>query len=478
MKRCYAVETPLIDSMQSNTTRDALAIWHSAVDAVQGRRVVRTAITINPNDSTCIEIDGQVFELSAHANIIVVGAGKAALGMLHGVVDQLSTKALHPKIRGWINIPGETPVESPHPKVVVHPCRPLGSNFPTEKAILGTRKIRKLLADSKPEDLVLCLISGGGSSLLVDPIAGLELADKVKIARVLSDAGANIHELNCVRRMISNVKAGGLVRDCKAATIITLIISDVLNDDLATIASGPTYEMDRDNSKECLAILDRYVSTDYDLKQKVLNSIINRAAAENQTLGSSEQRPIFVLANNATAVDAAGVKAVQLGYRYYMVANRSSEGDASLVGVAMAKSIPNLIAQPNVDCHLIGGEPTVNLSIAKDQKIGRGGRNQHLVLSAAAELLSGNLDWMKERDFCLLSGGTDGEDGSTTAAGAWIDNAALLKLSDLQPAYTAAIKNFDSNTIFEQLGTLIDTGPTNTNVCDLRVLLIKHRNTN
>jgi glycerate-2-kinase len=256
------------------------------------------------------------------------------------------------------------------------------------------------------------------------------------------------------------VKGGGLARACQAGWLTALILSDVLGDPLDTIASGPTV-LDRSTPGDALAVLEQFGA-----RGRVPAAVF--ACLEQARVAA--QRPTclvenLVIGNNATAVDAAGLEAERLGYSHAMQSARTSEGLAEDVGRHLAEMALRMRREPGPDCLVSGGEPVVRLAPSNIR--GRGGRNQQLVLAAVAALAP-----QRPAGVVLLSGGTDGEDGPTDAAGAWLDDDLLAAAGQpgLNPE-TYLARN-DAYTFFEQTGTLLKTGPTHTNVCDLRVVLV------
>ncbi len=462
--------------MQSNlssVTKDALEIWKAGVEGVDASLTCYRAISYEP---PYVIINDEDYLLAKDSRIIVVGAGKAAAKMVEGTLKALDHLGLGSRILGWVNAPNDLSTSaSCDNRIRVFPARSMGSNLPTAAAVEGTQQIVRLLQQARPHDLVICLISGGGSSLLVDPIDGLSLAQKIQITESLSYAGANIHQLNTVRRSISKVKGGGLLRACKAEQMVTLIISDVLNDDLSTIASGPTNPAAAVRPDQTLAIMNDLLGAEHDLTKVVKQALSLAIPASRSNEKNDIRSSLQILANNATAVDAAGIKAVELGYRYVMYCNRESEGDVEDVAIKMSQNLALLMKQTQIDCEIAGGEPTVNMQKLLETGVrpGRGGRNQHVVLATALKLLHDQDAW-GNKEFCILSGGTDGEDGNSGAAGAWIDLERLQQLNAMKTWATEACRRFDSASVFERLGSSINSGLTGTNVCDLRLMLVRH----
>jgi glycerate 2-kinase len=455
----------------SDLTRDALAIWMASVDAVRADRVISSQTEW---DGRWLKIADQTWDLKNIERIVIVGAGKATAGMLLGLLQSLArSQRTHPALVGWINIPEDDTFDprTVPDSITVCQARPRGSNEPTERVVSGSREIMRLVRGARDSDCVIALISGGGSALLCDPLDGVSLTEKVELTRVLSARGANIEQLNSVRRCISNVKGGGLARACGARHLITCIISDVLGDPLEYIASGPTILNPKPDPARALAVLDQLTPNQFACIRSVINMQLHRSEAAGP-IASKPRTDLatLVLANNATAVDAAGQKAVELGYRYWMRSERKSEGDAEELGRQLVRQILATVDEPQIDCLISGGEPTVTLPPPNER--GRGGRNQQLALSVLQALqVTGGLP--SHFDLAFVSGGTDGEDGPTEAAGAFVDRDVYDRMQKLSLSPESFLRRCDANRFFEQTGGLITTGPTNTNVCDVRVALIR-----
>ncbi|MHC4177677.1 MAG: DUF4147 domain-containing protein, partial [Planctomycetota bacterium] len=218
--------------------RDALQIWQAGVDAVRSEQLVRDILRVE--DSTLLVGDEQL-QLDAIGRIGVVGAGKAGAGMAAVVEEVLGPRLMEQKqLAGWINVPGDCVRELS--RIKLHAARPPGVNEPTPAGAAGSREILRIVESLGPDDLCLCLISGGGSALMPAPVEGITLDDKLAVTKYLSAAGANIEQLNTVRKQLSRIKGGGLAQACRAGRLVSLIISDVLGDPLDVIASGPTTE--------------------------------------------------------------------------------------------------------------------------------------------------------------------------------------------------------------------------------------------
>jgi glycerate 2-kinase len=367
-------------------------------------------------------------------------------------------------VSGWVNVPADC--ARALARVRLHPARPAGVNEPTADGVRGAEEILRIVGSLSADDVCIVLISGGGSALLPAPAPSVTLADKLAVTRHLSAAGANIAELNAVRRHLSRIKGGGLARACRAGRLFALIISDVPGDPLDVIASGPTVD-NRSTAADALAVLERF---DPQRTLPAVAAFLKRLAdrpAEATAAAPACRVTNLVIGNNALAVDAAGIVAERLGYSHAMIVAAEPEGTAESVGEHLAAMARTMLAGPGPNCLISGGEPVVKL-VATDRR-GKGGRNQQLVL-AASVALAGQAEGAG--GIFILSGGTDGEDGPTDAAGAWIDGEVLARAAALGLDPRAYLERNDAYHFFEPLGALVKTGPTHTNVCDVRVVLV------
>ena len=436
---------------------DALRIWRAGVAAVDSGRLVREAFRV---EGGAIRIGDAAIDLDSIGRIAVVGAGKAGAGMAAAVEEVLGPELMEAKrLSGWVNIPEgcQRPLERIH----LHPARPAGVNEPTEAGVEGTEKILEVVGELGPEDVCVCLISGGGSALTPAPVEGITLEDKLGVTRHLSGAGANIEQLNLVRKQLSRIKGGGLARSCHAGRLFALVISDVLGNPLDVISSGPTVP-DTGTPQMALEVLEQFQSREGGISDRVFDYLGSKS--DEPAVEPTCQVYNEIIGSNATAVDAAGMEAERLGYNHAMISARESEGLAEDVGRHLAGMARKMRSEAGPNCLISGGEPVVQL-VEKSRR-GLGGRNQQLVLAALQDL-GGDVEGI-----ALLSGGTDGEDGPTDAAGAVMDADLVVaaRAQGLDPAEFLA-RN-DAYRFFAPVGGLILTGPTHTNVCDLRVVVV------
>jgi hydroxypyruvate reductase len=436
-----------------------LRIWRASVEAVDSRRLVLDAVHVSDGR---LHIGGESFDLARIRRIIVVGAGKAGAGMAEGLEAALGPELLREKqVTGWLNVPADCVRKLAG--IHLHAAREPGQNEPTEAGAAGAPEILRLVGEATPDDLCIALVSGGGSALLPAPAAGITLADKLAVTRHLSAAGADIRQLNTVRKQLSAIKGGGLRRACHAGHLVTLIISDVLGDPLDIIASGPTID-DPATPADALAVLEQFHAAEAGIAPAVFEFLRTRRTQGPKPDGCPTTN--LIIGNNATAVDAAAREAQRLGYRTRVLPTETHEGFAEEVGRRLAAMTVD-IQRPcsGIDCLVSGGEPVVQLVAAATR--GAGGRNQQLVL-AAAEVLAREASGR----FALVSGGTDGEDGPTDAAGAIVDRAILDEAARRGLAIADYLARNDAYHFFEPLKALIKTGPTHTNVCDVRVVVV------
>jgi hydroxypyruvate reductase/glycerate 2-kinase len=370
------------------------------------------------------------------------------------------------RISGLINVPAET--VRPLQAIRLHAARPAGTNHPTAEGVAGSQAMLDLLASAGPEDVTLCLLSGGGSALLPAPVAGVSLADKQQTTRLLHACGASIDEMNCVRKHLSRLKGGGLVRAFlgELRWLFCLIISDVVGDPVDVIGSGPT-AADPTTYADALAVLGRYGLRDRVPAAVRAHLERGRDGLESETLKELPAGVVNqVLGNNARALAAAAAQAQELGYPVIDL-GAFVEGETSQVAQVLAGLVRSVRAdgQPAAAllCLLSGGETTVTLPADH----GRGGRNQEMALALAVKLGQPGL-----HNCVLLCAGTDGEDGPTDAAGAFADEAVLAAAAQQGLDAAACLARHDAYSFFQTTGGLLQTGLTGTNVMDLRVFLI------
>jgi len=434
--------------------QDARTVFTAGLMRANAAAAVKS--NVRRQDET-LEIAGVSYKFSEYRGIYVVGAGKASAQMAAAVEDLLGERiaagVVVVKYGHALPLARVEVVEAGHP-------------LPDEAGVTGTKRIIQLLSRATEQDLIIFLISGGGSALLPSPAGAITLEEKKQTTQLLLDCGATIHETNAVRKHISRVKGGGLARLAHPATLVSLILSDVVGDALDAIASGPTAP-DSSSFADGLRVIERY-----ELQEKIPQSVKAFLAAGAK--GEVEETPkagdpIFhnvrniIVGNNRTALAAARLEAESLGYNTLLLSS-CIEGEAKVVAAlhaAVAKEIVstgNAVRRPA--CLLSGGETTVTI-----RGTGLGGRNQEFALAAAA-----GIDGAE--GVVVLSGGTDGTDGPTDAAGAIVDGATLQRGRAQGLDAADFLRRNDSHTFLRATGDLLVTGPTFTNVMDLHVVLV------
>ena len=433
--------------------KNALEIFYAGLKSVDPTNLILNLFLLEGN---ILKIGDRIYNLDKYKNIYIVGFGKAS-GFMAATLEELLMERIK---AGIVNVRNG----------YIAPCKIVkinvaGHPIPDEVSIKGTLKIVQLLKGAEESDLVFCLISGGGSALFELPLDGISLEDIQKTTLLLLNSGARIDEVNAIRKHISQVKGGRLVRICKAE-IISLILSDVVNDTLDAIASGPT-SPDSSTFPDCKIILIKY-----DLFHKIPMSI--RAHIQNGVDGTVEETPkstdkIFdkvhniIIGNNHIALKASYQKATELGYNTSILSSfiKGEAREIASLFSAIAKEILRYGAPVKKPaCIIAGGETTV-----KVHGNGMGGRNQELVLSAAMEI-----DGLENT--VILSAGTDGTDGNTDAAGAIADGSTVMRAKRIKINPETYLDNNNSYSFFEGLNDLVVTGTTRTNVMDIMLLLV------
>jgi len=437
----------------------AKAIFSKALTAVDPSKILKDRIRIQRDClSIRMERDSEkVFDLNAFDKIFVVGSGKASNAMAQAIEeifgDRLTKGVITTKYGHLLPLKKTKIIEAGHP-------------IPDQKGYEGAKKIQRLLKESGPKDLVIFLLSGGGSALLPFPAGHIDLKEKQEVTQLLLDCGADIKEINTIRKHISMIKGGWLAKWAYPSTVIGFILSDVVGDQLDVIGSGPTVP-DPSTFEEAWEILKKY-----DLLKEISLSIQKHLQSGKE--GKVEETPkpgevVFekvynsLIGSNILALLEAKKEAESLGLNTVILSS-SIEGEtreAARFHIAVAKEVissGNPIPRPA--CILSGGETTVTI-----KGNGLGGRNQEFVLAGALEI-SGI------EKVVILSGGTDGSDGPTDATGALADHTTIQRAITLGLNPKANLENNDAYPFFQKLGDLLITGPTHTNVMDVRILLV------
>lgn len=432
---------------------NAVEIFYSGLDAVEPSTAVK--LYCRREDERFFIAD-TVYELSRFNKLFIIGAGKAAAPMASAMEKILGERITD----GAINVKYEHTADLYRVKLVE-----AGHPVPDENGQLGSRSILNIAKRAGQDDLVICLISGGGSALLPLPFPPLTLLDKQETTNTLLSCGATIYEINAIRKHMSMLKGGRLAQEVHPATLVSLILSDVVGDDLDVIGSGPTVP-DPTTFENCMEIFSKY-----NIIKELPVAVIDHFEAG--TSGKIPETPKtgdhafaktqnLIIGSNINAIIAAKKKAESLGYNT-LILSSLIEGETKHVAcmhTAIAREIirtGNPIQLPA--CLLSGGETTVKVTGR-----GLGGRNQEFALAAA-------LDIANRGNILVLSAGTDGTDGPTDAAGAFADTQTIARAETLGLQPANFLENNDSYHFFKHLDDLLITGPTRTNVMDLRIIL-------
>lgn len=431
--------------------RQVLEAVKEAIRAADSSSIIRRKVRLQGRK---LIVESITLDLSLIERVFVIGGGKATLGMAIEIERILGNRITD----GLVNIPDySTPKPGSHRVKLNEATHPI----PSMKGAIGVEKMLKLVNKPTPRDLVICLISGGGSALMPLPIPGVSLTDKQQVAQQLLTSGANIAEVNTVRKHLSAVKGGRLAEKLYPATVLSLIISDVVGDRLETIASGPTVP-DSTTYADARRVLQKY---------RVWNStpLGARGAIEKGLAGFLRETPkpgskIFrrvhniVVGSNRQSCVAAAQTLRKKGYKTILL-TAQIEGEARVVGHVLGSILSDInrtkFSLTSPVALIAGGETTVTV-----KGKGKGGRNQELVLAAALGIhgLSG---------VAIASVGTDGLDGTTDAAGAVADGTTVGRALKRGLDPEDFLENNDSYHFFKKLGDLIITGPTGTNVNDI-----------
>jgi glycerate 2-kinase len=446
----------------SQPIEDAQAIFTAALARVDPLRMLQRSVTLEGN---CLRIKtetvAQAFDLRNFDRIIVFGAGKASARMALGLEAILGTrlsggvvvvKSGHGERLSRIEL-----LEASHP-------------VPDETSRTAAKALLALGEDADERTLFLGLTSGGGSALLCAPSTGLSLEDKRSTTQLLLGCGASIREINGVRKHLSAIKGGRLATALAPGTVVNLILSDVIGDDLSAIASGITAP-DPTSYAQAMALLERFR-----LLERIpenARQVLERGRAGLLPETPKPGDPLFerihnlIIGSNHQAILAAQTKAGELGYATLVLTSRL-EGEAREAGrflMAIAEDVRdgNLPLKAPA-CILCGGETTVTL-----RGNGKGGRNQELALAALAHF---EQEPERMRGITLLSAGTDGNDGPTDSAGAFASSLMLADAREHGILPRDYLERNDAYPFFEQIDGHLKTGPTNTNVCDMQILLV------
>ncbi len=438
-----------------NLRKDAEEIFKHVLNTLDSESLVKKKVSI---DGPTLLVDQREYDLENYEHVYVIGGGKACAPMAKTIEeilgDRLDDGIVVVKYDHGLPLKKIKIVEASHP-------------IPDANGLEGTSEILRLLSNTSEKDLIICLISGGGSSLLVQPHNEITLKDLQATSNVLLACGATIDEINAVRKHLSIVKGGRLARASYPSTLITLILSDVIGDPLDTISSGPTVP-DKSTFGDACKVIEKY-SLENGIPKSICD-ILNKGqrgeAEENPKHGdrvfSNTQN--VIIGSNKIALEAAKAKATDLGYNNIILSSmvQGESKEAAIFFSSIAKEVYRTgIPVSKPACIIAGGETTVTI-----KGDGKGGRNQEFALSAA-------IDIEGYEGIVVLSAGTDGTDGPTDATGAIVDSDTCKDAREkfnLKPE--EFLSNNDSYNFFNKTGEHIVTGPTLTNVMDIMISLI------
>jgi glycerate 2-kinase len=465
----------------------AEAVGRAAVESVDpGRLIIKNVFRVAAGASgkDAVTVQGKTFDLGEHDRVFLAGFGKAAEAMAGAMADILGDRLAKGVVvspdaesgtRGRLEF-----IKGSHP-------------LPDEGSVEGARRVLALANEAGERDILFLCVSGGGSALLCLPAPGLSLEDKRRVTSALLKAGADITELNAVRKHLSAVKGGRLVRAASPAAVVSLVVSDVLENDLASIASGPAH-WDGTTYGDARRVLEKYGL--WDEAPPAVRDLIEKGARGEVEETVKEGDPVlervhtFIVGDNMTALRAAKAEAERRGFEtIIMTSSDSGEARKAAANYAafLAEMACSAVSLPRPLCLLAGGELTVTV-----KGKGKGGRNTEFVLASLVEMGIGGLEEAfcaacdgrdaesggeGERrpalDWLIMSLGTDGIDGPTDAAGAWAGPRTLERARSLGLEAAAYLDDNDSYAFFEKTENLIVTGPTGTNVMDVRVFMLR-----
>lgn len=442
-------------------TDELLSIFKACIDAVNPYRLILQSLKI---DGNILNIGSVSYDLSRFNNILVIGAGKATAAMAQAVEEFIGDKISG----GLINVKyGHTyPLKKIRQIEAGHP-------LPDEAGVKGTEEILKLIRGADENTLVICLLSGGGSALLVSPADGITFEEKIEVTKLLLSSGARIDEINTIRKHLSKIKGGRLAEISHPAALITLILSDVIGDRLDVIASGPTVP-DNSTFKDAMDVIEKYNLEDR-LPENVMRLLEQGLRGEIKDTPKNGEvffkiSKIFVIGSLKHALTFAKEKAVSMGYETEIIASElhgEARDAARYLSKKAIKVQQSLKSGENPRCLISGGETTVTV-----KGNGEGGRNQELALAFALEI-----EGMK--GITMLSAGTDGTDGPTDAGGAIVDGETVTEAKKFGLVPERYLNTNDSYNFFKKIDYLsgekhhLTTGPTGTNVMDMQIITVE-----
>jgi len=433
-------------------------IYKAAIAEVEPEKLIKKSVSIRGKK---LVVQERTFDLDSFDNIYLVAIGKAAPYMAKSLLEILGNRVKEGIV-----------LCSPQNRITLKniTCLPTSHPLPDERSLKAAKNILSLTKRMEERDLLFFLVSGGGSAQVTLPVGRVSFEEKRLVTYRLLRAGADIKELNTVRKHLSRIKGGWLAKAAFPAEVISLIISDVIHNDLETIASGPS-SWDSSTYGDALNILKKYGI--WDFMPFAVKDVIEKGVMGQIEETPKKDDPVFhrvgnfIIGDNGNALEAAKKEAENLGFTSFIL-TLSDHGEAKEVARNYISLLINILRSGKTCrfpvCLLSGGELTVSV-----KSRGKGGRNQEFVLASIIEM-----DRKKAgaESFLILSIGSDGIDGPTDAAGAWAGPLTLEKVRNLSLNPVSYLKNNDSYNFFRKAGGLIKTGPTHTNVMDFRLFII------
>ncbi len=441
-----------LDKKARETALDAL---EAALEAADPKKIIKSQVLVK---NSLFVVGQSKFDLTKFREVYVVGGGKASGKMAETIESILGSRIT----TGIVNVPYKSGPHKTHRIKLQEASHPI----PDELGVEGVRNMLDIVSRAEEKDLIICLISGGGSSLMPMPRGNISLDDKKLVTEVLLKSGATINEINTVRKHISEFKGGWLAKKAYPATIVNLILSDVIGDPLDFIASGPTVP-DSTTFGDAVEILKRYklwIKIPSSIKI-ILRKGQKALIPETPKKGDPAFRKVhnIIVGNNHSAALGASKSLLKAGFQSLLITSML-EGESRHVGTVLASIAKEIEASGNPlpkPCGVVaGGETTVTV-VGK----GKGGRNQEIALSAASKI--SGMDGV-----VIASISTDGIDGPTDAAGALIDGSTLNRSKSKRLDVKAFLAKNDSYSLFSKLDDLIFTGLTGTNVNDISLIVV------
>lgn len=425
--------------------KDAFKIFQGGISAILSKNVIKQNVKLE--DST-LTVGNSTYDLDSYNNLYLYGAGKASIDMA-----AQCEKILKKRVSGGFVVgTKDEKLKRVEAYISDHPV-------PTKRSIEGGTLLKEKMLQMGEKDLFIFLLSGGASSLIEVPKEPLTLKDLKKTTKVLLQSGGDINGVNVIRKALSQIKGGGLVRGIKADGTV-LVISDVMGDKLETIGSAPMYGGGSVLKRDVEKVLETYP-----LEENLPDVAAKMLKGYRGIGGRRKNYEHFIVGNNAKAVEGAWSTAESLGYSV-VKAPFLLEGEAKIAAKRVAEYAKRLQKKKDIKlplCLLVGGETTVTI-----KGKGKGGRNQEFVTVMMGELKD-------HKGISYLSGGTDGIDGNSTAAGGYGDSKLYQRSLKKSLKIEKFLNRNDSNSFLNKIDGLIETGYTGTNVADIAVILIDKR---